>query len=90
MFHNVESRMGHTVLDPDPASQHVASPHDAALLLADLVRSVRLDDRVILLERLAEAWNCSACLAAYQEAWNALGAAGGLSAWLAEFERRPR
>jgi len=81
---------GHTVLAPDPTSQHLASPHDAALLLADPVRAVRLDDRVVLLEPPAPPWSCAACLAAYRETWGALGAAGGLTAWLAEFARRPR
>jgi hypothetical protein len=39
---------GHSVLAPDPRSDHMASPHDVALLLADLVRAVRLDERVLL------------------------------------------
>jgi hypothetical protein len=89
---DAEGRMahGHTVLTPDPTSQHVATPDDSALLLADLVRSVRLDDRVVLLEPLTPPWNCAACLAAYREAWNILRATGGVTAWVAEFERRPR
>ena len=58
--------MGHTVLAPD-ASVHIASPNDAALLLADLVRAVRLGDRVRLLEPLAQPWGCAACMAAYAE-----------------------
>jgi hypothetical protein len=83
--------MAHTVLAPDPGSDHLStSPHDVALLLADLVRAVRLDDRVILLEPPAPAWSCLACLAAYREAWRILGDVGGVTAWLAEFERRPR
>jgi hypothetical protein len=81
---------GHTVLAPDPGSDHLASPHDIALLLADLVRAVRFDDRVWLLDPFASPSVCLACLAAYREAWDALGAAGGVMAWLAEFERRPR
>jgi hypothetical protein len=81
---------GHTVLGPDPTSQHVATPDDSALLLADLVRAVRLGDRVVLLEPLTPPWNCAACLAAYREAWKILRATGGLTAWVAEFERRPR
>ena len=81
---------GHTVLAPDPGSNHLASPHDVALLLADLVRAVRLDDRVLLLDPLVPPGGCSACTAAYREAWGALGAAGGVTAWLAEFEQRPR
>jgi hypothetical protein len=83
--------MAHTVLAPDPDSDHLGtSPHDVALLLADLVRAVRLDDRVILLEPPAPPWNCAACLAAYREAWKVLRATGGVTAWVAEFERRPR
>jgi hypothetical protein len=81
---------GHNVLAPDPTSQHLASSHDAALLLADLVRAVRLDNHVVLLEPPAPPWSCSACLAAYREAWKILGDVGGVTAWLAEFERRPR
>jgi hypothetical protein len=45
--------MAHTVLIPD-ASEHIASPNDAALLLADLVRAVRLGGRVRLLKPLAQ------------------------------------
>jgi len=82
--------LGHTVLAPDPRSDHLASPHDVALLLADLVRAMRCDERVLLLDPLAPPWGCVACAAAYQEASDALGAAGGVTAWLAEFERRPR
>jgi hypothetical protein len=67
---------GHTVLAPDPGSDHLASPHDIALLLADLVRAVRFDDRVWLLDPFASPSVCLACLAAYREAWDALGAAG--------------
>jgi hypothetical protein len=81
---------GHNVLAPDPTSQHVATPNDSALLLADLVRSVRLGDRVVLLEPLTPPWNCAACLAAYREAWKTLRATGGVTAWVAEFERRRR
>jgi hypothetical protein len=79
---------GHTVLAPDPGSEHMASPHDVALLLADLVRAVRLDERVLLLDPLAPPWGCSACMAAYGEAWDLLGAAGGVSCWLAQYEAR--
>jgi hypothetical protein len=68
----------------------MATPDDVAMLLSDLVRSVRLDDRVLLLDPLVSPWGCSACAAAYREARGALGAAGGGTAWLAEFERRPR
>jgi hypothetical protein len=81
---------GHNVLLPDPTSQHVATPDDSALLLADLVRAVRLGDLVVLLEPLTPPWNCAACLAAYRESWRILRATGGLTAWVAEFERRPR
>jgi len=49
---------GHTVLAPDPGSDRMASPHDVALLLADLVRAVRLDERVLLLDPLAPPWGC--------------------------------
>ena len=31
---------GHNALARDPASEHMASPHDVALLLADLVPAV--------------------------------------------------
>ena len=79
--------MGHTVLASD-ASEHITSPNDAALLLADLVRAVRLGDRVRLLEPLAQPWGCVACLAAYSEARDALVAAGGVTAWLAQYEAR--
>ena len=82
--------MAHNVLAPDPTSQHMATPDDVAMLLSDLVRSVRVDDRVLLLDPLASPLGCSVCAAAYQEAWGELGAAGGVTAWLAEFERRPR
>jgi hypothetical protein len=81
---------GHNVLASDPTSQHIATPDDSAMLLADLVRSVRLGDRVVLLEPLTPPWNCAACLAAYREAWKVLRATGGVTAWVAEFERRPR
>jgi len=77
-------------LSPEPTSQHVATPDDSAMLLADLVRSVRLGGRVVLLEPLTPPWNCAACLAAYREAWKILRATGGVTAWVAEFERRPR
>jgi hypothetical protein len=79
--------MGHTVLAPD-ASEHIASPNDPALLLADLVRAVRLGDRVRLLEPLAQPWGCAACMAAYSQARDALVAAGGVTEWLAQFEAR--
>jgi hypothetical protein len=80
---------GHNVLAPDPTSPHVVTPDDSALLLADLARSVRLGDRVVLLEPLTPPWNCAACLAAYREAWGTLGAAGGVTQWLAQFAARP-
>ena len=79
--------MGHTVLVPD-ASEHIASPNDAALLLADLVRAVRLGDRVRLLEPLAQPWGCAACMAAYSAARDALVAAGGVTPWLTQYETR--
>jgi hypothetical protein len=79
--------MAHTVLLPD-ASEHIASSNDAALLLADLVRAVRLGDRVRLLEPLAQPWSCATCVAAYSQARDALVAAGGATAWLAEYEAR--
>jgi hypothetical protein len=88
LFQSVESGMGHNVLTPDPTSQHVATTNDSALLLADLVRAVRLDDRVLLFEPLAPPWGCAECLAAYREAWDALGAAGGVTAWLKQFVTR--
>jgi hypothetical protein len=81
---------GHTVLAPDPGSDHLATPHDVALLLADLVRAVRLDERVLLLDPLAPPWGCVACAAAYSTAWGVVGSAGGMAAWLTQFERRPR
>ena len=81
---------GHTVLAPDPTSQHVATPDDSAMLLADLVRAVRLGDREVLLQPITPPWNCAACLAAYREAWKILRATGGVTACVAEFERRPR
>ena len=77
--------MGHTVLAPN-ASEHVASSNDPALLLADLVRAVRLGDRVRLQEPLAQAWGCAACRAAYSQARDALVAAGGVTEWLAQYE----
>jgi hypothetical protein len=79
--------MGHTVLAPG-ASEHIASTNDAALLLADLVRSVRLGERVRLLEPLAQPWDCAACMAAYGVARDALVAAGGVAEWLAQYETR--
>jgi hypothetical protein len=79
--------MAHTVLVPD-ASEHIASPNDAALLLADLVRAVRVGDRIRLLEPLAQPWSCASCMAAYSQARDALVAAGGMTAWLAEYEAR--
>jgi hypothetical protein len=79
--------MAHTVLVPD-ASEHITSPNDAALLLADLVRAVRFGDRVRLLEPLAQPWSCATCMAAYSQARDALVAAGGVTAWLAEYEAR--
>jgi hypothetical protein len=86
LFQNVESGMGHTVLAPDPTSQHMATPDDLALLLADLVRAVRLDDRALLLEPPPS--RCPSCRAAYSAAWQIVGDAGGVRAWVAEFERR--
>jgi hypothetical protein len=77
---------GHTVLAPDPRSDHMASPHDVALLLADLVRAVRFAERVLLLDPLNPPWGCMACMAAYGEAWDVLGAAGGMTEWLTQFE----
>ena len=79
--------MAHIVLVPD-ASEHITSPNDAALLLADLVRAVRLGDRVRLLEPLAQPSSCATCVAAYSQARDALVAAGGVTAWLAEYEAR--
>jgi hypothetical protein len=79
--------MSHTVLAPD-ASEHNASPNDAALLLADLVRAVRLGDRVRLLEPLAQPWGCAACMIADSAARDALVAAGGMTEWLAQYEAR--
>jgi hypothetical protein len=87
LFHIVESRMAHTVLVPD-ASEHIASPNDAALLLADLVRAARLGDRVRLLEPLAQPGSCATCMAAYSQARDALVAAGGVAEWLAQYEAR--
>ena len=78
--------MGHTVLAPDPTSQHMATRDDLALLLADLVRAVRLDDRALLLEPPPSL--CPSCRAAYSAAWQIVGDAGGVRAWVAEFERR--
>jgi hypothetical protein len=79
--------MAHIVLVPD-ASEHITSPNDAALLLADLVRAVRLGDRVRLLEPLAQPSSCATCVAAYSQARDALVAAGGVTAWLAAYEAR--
>jgi hypothetical protein len=79
---------GHTVLAPDPGSEHLPSPHDVALLLADLVRAVRLDERVLLLDPLAPPWGCVACAAAYSSAWDIVGEAGGVTRWLAQYEIR--
>lgn len=81
---------GHSVLAPDPRSDHMASPHDVALLLADLVRAVRLDERVLLLDPVSPPWGCMVCTAAYGEAWDVLGAAGGVTQWLEQFEARRR
>ena len=81
---------GHSVLAPDPRSDHMPSPHDVALLLADLVRAVRLDARVLLLDPVSPPWGCMACTAAYGEAWDVLGAAGGVTQWLEQFEARRR
>ena len=78
--------MGHTVLAPDPHSEHIASPHDSALLLADLVRAVRLGDRVRLLEPTDSASSCAACMAAYAEAQDSVTAAGGVRQWVTQYE----
>jgi hypothetical protein len=86
LFHTVEIGMGHTVLTPDPTSQHRATRDDLALLLADLVRAVRLDDRALLLEPPPSL--CPSCRASYSAAWRIVGDAGGVRAWVAEFERR--
>ena len=88
LFQNVERGMGHTVLAPDPTSQHMATRDDLAVLLADLVRAVRLDDRALLLEPPPPL--CPSCRAAYSAAWQIVGDAGGVRAWVAEFERRRR
>jgi hypothetical protein len=57
-------------------------------LLADLVRAVRLGDRVRLLEPLARPWGCAACMAAHTEARDALVAAGAVTQWLSQYEAR--
>ena len=78
----------HTILTPDPSSRHTPSSNDTALLLADLVRAVRLGDRAWLLEPFASPSVCSACAAAYSAAWDVVGGAGGVTAWVAQFETR--
>jgi hypothetical protein len=79
----VEAGVGHNILAPDPASEHTATSNDVAMLLSDLVR---LGERVLLLDPLAPPSGCAACAAAYSSAWDVVRAAGGVTAWIAEFE----
>ena len=78
----------HSVLTPDPLSKHEPAPSDVALLLADLVRARRIDDRAWLLEPFAPPAVCVACEQAYRIAHSILDQAGGVEAWLAAFETR--
>lgn len=80
----------HSVLTPDPLSRHEPAPSDVALLLADLVRSRRIDDRAWLLEPFAPPAVCASCDHAYRIAHWILDQAGGVEAWLAAFEARDR
>jgi hypothetical protein len=66
----------------------MATRDDLALLLADLVRAVRLDNRALVLE--PPPLLCPSCRAAYSAAWQIVVDAGGVRAWVAQFERRPR
>ena len=64
----------------------MATSDNVAMLLSDLVRAVRLDERVRLLDPLAPPWGCVVCAAAYSSAWDVVSAAGGGRTWIAEFE----
>lgn len=76
----------HSVLTPDPSSAHKFAVHDVALLLADLVRSRRMEDRAWLLEPFAPPAVCQSCEKAYRIAHTILAAAGGVEAWIAGFQ----
>jgi len=64
--------------------------NDAALLLADLVRSRRFGERAWLTEPFAAPSVCTACAEAYRAAWFLVREAGGVEQWLHRYERRAR
>jgi hypothetical protein len=76
----------HTVLSPDAITPHAPASDDVALLLADLVRAVRLGEPVTLLQPLVAA--CSTCAAAFTAARRVVTAAGGVNQWLKHYEQR--
>jgi hypothetical protein len=78
----------HSVLTPDPSSKHQPAGNDAALLLADLIRSRRMGDRAWLLEPFAPPTVCASCDDAYRIAHYILDRAGGADAWIAAFEAK--
>ena len=82
------NRRRHGVLMPDPSSEHQAVANDAALLLADLVRSWRAGDRAWVLAPFASPSVCAVCDDAYRAANYIIAEAGGAAAWVASFEAR--